>query len=277
MQHEDNILKWLDGSITDAQFAALRKTEEYASLAPIIERTALFKKPSINVEDALQKFNALKKPKTKVVKMAPWKQWSAIAASFVLIASVFFVFSNNTITISTDYAETTDFLLPDASEVVVNAGSELSYSEKKWSKQRKVSLRGEAFFRVNKGKTFDVITTQGTVTVVGTQFNVRQRNDYFEVSCFEGKVKVTTKTDSVMLSQGEAAIVIDGTLREIAAFNASAPDWMRNESAFDKLPFNLVVEELERQFNVTIIYDATLSKKIFSGSFGHKDLNSALQ
>jgi Fe2+-dicitrate sensor, membrane component len=65
--------------------------------------------------------------------------------------------------------------------VNLNSSSQLSYSKNKWDSKREVTLNGEAFFKVSKGSTFDVITLNGKVSVLGTQFNVKQRENYFEV------------------------------------------------------------------------------------------------
>ena len=49
--------------------------------------------------------------------------------------------------------------------------------ENKWKNERSVNLDGEGFFKVAKGSKFDVETSAGTVSVVGTQFNVKNRKD----------------------------------------------------------------------------------------------------
>ena len=130
MQHEKEILKWIDGTITDSELAELRKTPEYAQLKPIIEKTSNFKKPDFNVEQALEGFTKLKQPKNKVVTLTSWKKYTSIAAAIILMVSLYFVFANTNTTVNTDYAETTIFNLPDASEVVLNSGSEIVFSKK---------------------------------------------------------------------------------------------------------------------------------------------------
>jgi ferric-dicitrate binding protein FerR (iron transport regulator) len=59
--------------------------------------------------------------------------------------------------------------------LILNAASKLSFNEKKWADQRALTLEGEAFFKVQKGQTFSVNTTAGVITVLGTQFNVKER------------------------------------------------------------------------------------------------------
>tara|TARA_R110002050_G_scaffold196426_2_gene331336 strand:+ start:28589 stop:29488 length:900 start_codon:yes stop_codon:yes gene_type:complete len=276
MQHEKEILKWIDGTITDSELTELRKTPEYGSLEPIIKNTANFKKPSFDVEQALAGFNRLKQPKAKVVSFGAWKKYGAIAASILVLASLYFVFSNSNITVSTPYAETAAFILPDASEVLMNSGSKVVYSKKEWNKKRELTLSGEAFFKVSKGKIFDVITNQGIVTVVGTQFNVNEREGYFEVQCYEGKVKVSLNNQMFMLRPGKTIKLVAGELSEVMDFNTEVPDWMNKQSNFENVPFDVVVKELERQFNVKVVYDKSLSNKQFTGGFSHESLKEAI-
>jgi ferric-dicitrate binding protein FerR (iron transport regulator) len=281
MQHEKQLLKWLDGRISEAELSALQETAEYKALAPIIAHTDNFKKPTLDVAAALKNFDALKqnaaKQQPKVIAFRPWKQLTAIAASLLLVASLYMVFTTSNTAISTQYAETKIFNLPDASEVALNSGSTIEYSEKKWKEKRELSLEGEAYFKVSKGNVFDVRTKQGTVTVVGTQFNVHERDGLFEVVCYEGKVKVSIAEETVMLSPGQGVHLINGSLNKIDAIAEALPDWLQDESTFKAVPFKQVVAELERQYNISLSYDAKLEDKAFTGSFGHNKLETAIE
>src|SRR5690606_22489623 len=124
--------------------------------------------------------------------------------------------------------EKTEFLLPDNSKVVLNSDSEAEYKSWNWNKKRSVELKGEAFFKVAKGKTFDVNTSLGKVTVVGTQFNVKARDNRFDVTCFEGKVKVTYKNEEVFLTPGESVTFEEGEEIEIPETKAVLPGWINN-------------------------------------------------
>jgi ferric-dicitrate binding protein FerR (iron transport regulator) len=278
MQHEKEILKWLDGTITDSELEELRNTPEFKDLEPIIKNTSNFKKPSFNTEENLEAFHKLKEKQTKkVVSINSWKKYVAIAASLVLIVSMYFIFSNTATTVHTQLAETTNFNLPDNSEVALNSDSEIEYSEKTWNTKRELKLQGEAFFKVSKGKTFDVITNQGTVTVVGTQFNVQERDNFFQVRCFEGKVKVSVYGTTVFLTPGKGVKLVDGELNEEETFDASIPDWLNNESNFDNVPFDVVVKEFERQFNIKVDYDKALANKKFTGGFSYANSDDAIE
>ena len=140
-----------------------------------------------------------------------------------------------------------------------------------------MKLQGEAYFKVTKGKKFDVETKQGTISVLGTQFNVLERNGIFKVTCFEGKVSVDYKGQQFLLTAGKSIAVIEGKLNEIDGLTEATPEWTRGESNFDDVPLKLVIEELERQYNVSVKYDKSLSKINFKGGFTYNNLETAIE
>jgi ferric-dicitrate binding protein FerR (iron transport regulator) len=88
----------------------------------------------------------------------------------------------------------TFIVLPDGSQVWLNAGSKLTYDNSFGENDRKVKLTGEAFFKVktNKKKPFIVSTRQMNVRAYGTSFNVKAYPDdkVISTTLVEGIVKV---------------------------------------------------------------------------------------
>ncbi len=82
--------------------------------------------------------------------------------------------------------------LPDGTDVVLNVGSRLEVGGDFLASNRKVKLTGQAKFNVkhNTGKPFSVETSTGTVTVLGTEFVVRDYawDSLKTVSVWEGRV-----------------------------------------------------------------------------------------
>ena len=66
-------------------------------------------------------------------------------------------------------------VLPDGSDVWLNAGSRLKYSAQFTAKERTVELSGEAYFEVAKERKrrFVVVTSNVSINVHGTTFNVK--------------------------------------------------------------------------------------------------------
>ena len=150
----------------------------------------------------------------------------------VVTLGIYFAFFNNPETIfETLASEKISIELPDHSKVDLNAQSSIAFNSKNWKNNRAIKLNGEAFFKVAKGSVFDVKTKQGVVTVVGTQFNVKQRDNYFEVKCFEGIVKVIANDISKQLAAGETFQLLNGQFSE-GKTRASAPKWIDNLKPF---------------------------------------------
>ncbi len=170
--------------------------------------------------------------------------------------------------------------LPEKSEVTVNAGSKVSYNRKRFPDDRDIRLEGEAFFIVKPGSEFTVITPQGTVTVIGTSFNVISRPGRFEVSCYTGKVKVEQGLkDKMEITSGERCYT--DKLKEklkLKTFDSSpiAPDWMRGKFTFEDQSLSVVVSELERQYGVKVKLTPEIKDIKYTGLFESGDLEKAL-
>jgi transmembrane sensor len=89
--------------------------------------------------------------------------------------------------------------LPDGTEVILNAGSKLSYSTEYGKKLREVEFSGEAYFKVakNKNKPFIVHTSKTSIEALGTEFNVKAypNENIIETILVEGSVAIR-KTDT---------------------------------------------------------------------------------
>lgn len=96
----------------------------------------------------------------------------------------------------------TNIVLPDGTEVSLNAGSVLRYHRGFGIRERNVTLDGEGYFKVAKNAEvpFFVKTNDVQVQVVGTVFNVRAYDDdnYVMVSLLEGRVNLSASANSVM-------------------------------------------------------------------------------
>ena len=147
-------------------------------------------------------------------------------------------------------------LLPDGSTVILNADSELSYTASDFDQAREVTLKGEAFFEVTPGSPFLVKGEQGSVEVLGTSFNAYFRNQQLEVSCFTGSVKVSTGESSHMLEPGQLTKSGESEpLSKPATFDQNkVASWRTGEFYFDQVPLSEVLQELQRQFDLEIVY-----------------------
>jgi len=166
--------------------------------------------------------------------------------------------------------------LPENSQVILNEDSHLSFNEKNWNENRSLSLEGEAYFEVTKGAVFDVNTNHGTVTVLGTKFNVNDRNDSFEVVCYEGSVGVKYEKTYLKLSPGDKAVLRNGKLVSEKK-HTTQPGWIHDESTFKNKPIDMVLQELKSVYAINIITKNIDVDLRYTGSFTNLDLEVALE
>lgn len=293
---KDNYLaKWLDGQLDGEDLREFEASEEFAAYQRIaaateeLEIEATFKKEEIwnsLLDQKLRKAGAGDQPVIPLdreVNKAEDSRWNRsrflkIAASVAILLSVgYFLLMDGSTRITTGAGERELALLPDQSRVTLNAESRIAYNEGKWEEARRLELHGEAFFDVQKGQKFTVQTGMGEVTVLGTQFDVAQREDFFRVICFEGKVAVTYRNNDFVLLPGDSFQVLDGEGALQYKHEQTAPGWMSNRSDFRSVPLGKVLDEIERQYNIRIIREAVPEDKKFTGSFRHDNLKQALE
>ncbi|MEZ4802037.1 MAG: FecR family protein [Gelidibacter sp.] len=277
MEKEYLIEKWLNGELTPEEHEVFKNLDDYQFYVGIVENAKNFKASDISKVDDFETFHKKLNAKKAEVAKPLWTNPLLRVASVIIIALglYFTLFYNPTTHITTVAHQKTTIALPDASQVTLNTLSEVAFNKNTWDKKRQVNLKGEAFFKVQKGKTFDVITSDGRVTVVGTQFSVKQRDNYFEVKCYEGIVKVTSNSISDTLTVGETYRILDGKLSQNKT-TSKQPQWMDNISSFEAVPFKEVIAELERQYDVTVDIQNITQNPLFTGGFVHDKLDNAL-
>jgi len=276
---ENYLAKWLNNDLSEEELAVFKNSDEYASYEKLIKVSGSLEAPDFDVDKALDDFKNTNLTKdTKIIRMSPMKKLWRIAAAIAVIFVVSYLYvSTLDESVSTQYAERNEVILPDNSEIILNADSRITYSEKNWDKERKIALEGEAFFKVAKGQKFTVATADGLVTVLGTQFNVENRKGFFEVTCYEGLVSVTYNDKTTKLPAGNSFIVFNGNVVERETPANTTPSWMSFESTFKSIPLNYVLDELERQYDIEVETQNVKLDQLFTGSFSNTNLNLALQ
>lgn len=165
---------------------------------------------------------------------------------------------DNLIEISATYGENKHLLLPDSSEIWLNAGTVIKYPKRFSDSQRLVHLDGEAYFSVKKDAShpFIVKTPQLSVKVLGTQFNVKAYADepLVTTTLTSGKVEITPSSqDSRILKPNEQLTYNKHTsginITEVPA--ADADSWITGKLIFTHAPFTEIIRTLERRYNVT--------------------------
>jgi ferric-dicitrate binding protein FerR (iron transport regulator) len=180
-------------------------------------------------------------------------------------------------TISTPRGGQYQVVLPDGSQVWLNAASSLRFPVAFTGKDRPVTLTGEAYFEVAQqaDKPFIVRTRGMQVNVLGTHFNVMAYPD-------EGHVKTTLVEGAVSVSQGNAtSLMKPGQQASIndngSNFNISRPDledvmaWKEGEFRFRKTDISMIMRQIARWYDVDIEYKGDLSGIKLYGSMTRKE------
>ena len=275
MEQNYFLSKWLSNEITEEELGNHLSATEIAAYKKIISATNQLEVPEYNPEEALKKIK-LKHNKPKAGKLHFMSRIYRIAAILTLLLLSYYFISDKEKTYATQFAEKISFDLPDKSNVRLNADSEITFKTKNWKRNKVLNLKGEAFFSVFKGTTFTVNTALGTVTVLGTKFNVVVRENYFEVNCYEGIVSTNYQNKTIEVPAGSSFKVLNN-VSEFGKINATNPSWIENKSSFKSMPYKYVVQEIERQYNITVVYDAKNAESLFTGNFTHTNLDMALK
>ncbi|MEM8907355.1 MAG: FecR domain-containing protein [Bacteroidota bacterium] len=216
----------------------------------------------------------------RVRSIRKWLGYVAAAASVAILLFVFFPKGEQYQELLANNGEQRTYYLPDSSEVKLNAGSRLLVAIDAWTKERKVQLEGEAFFKVRRGGKFVVETAEGSVEVLGTSFNVNARVGSLAVDCFSGKVRVAAKT----VEKPQVLKALDGVKIEAGATDwdsyrvnpSRQATWRTGVFYFDKAPLIKVFAALERQFDLQVDIDEQQHFRQYTGFFNRQDLDEAL-
>ena len=160
-------------------------------------------------------------------------------------------------------------LLADGTAVHLNAGSELRYPVAFAAAERKVHLKGEAWFEVAKDaeRPFYVETDEVSIRVYGTAFNVNTHGlRATETVLVEGEIGISGKGGTGEPGQLAACDHHSGeiTFREVDVRKYTA--WKNGEFCFNDDTLEEILEELGRWYDVRIVYRSAGKKHIqFSG------------
>lgn len=150
--------------------------------------------------------------------------------------------------------------LSDGTKVWLNSETELRYPVHFNGKERKVFLKGEAFFKVthNKKKPFIVSSERQNVKVFGTSFNVKDYIDEYTVqtTLAEGSVKVYDKNSdqAQFIKPGEQAVICNNKLcvREVDVEEYIS--WKEGEFIFKHERLEEIMTKISRWYDVEIFY-----------------------
>jgi len=278
--HETLLARWLEGEITPAEAKLLAEMEGLQELKDTLDVYENMGLPPMDMEQAWARLasNTVQAPKTiKTNHRSLFPTIMRFAAAIALIVGVGFWYAAYFLEQSfyANPGKTALVTLPDGSEATLNAGSTLSYSKWTWKNKRIVHLTGEAYFKVQKGEKFTVKTAHGETQVLGTQFDVYDRGNTFQVKCFEGKVRVSDKQQTKVITKGQGVKISNKMVKNLVV-GAHQPAWFEGETKFFENSLQEVFDEMQRQYILEIQTDGVDLTRQFTGILPNKNLDRAM-
>ena len=148
--------------------------------------------------------------------------------------------------------------LSDGTLVTLNRASELRFPSEFNRGARRLRLQGEAFFKVqpDAARVFTVAVRNLEISVLGTAFNVDNLTDtaLVNVTVTEGRVRLRTKTQSVIVQAGESVTFRhkDGRISKNDAQDPNFLSYENRQFIFSGTPMRSVIRRLEAVYGAPI-------------------------
>lgn len=146
---------------------------------------------------------------------------------------------------------------------------------------RAVALEGRAYFAVAKmeGRGFRIATSAGTVTVLGTRFDLNTESDELRLVVVEGRVALAAQGQKEEVGAGEVGQVIRGKLLPAVKVPDVRPmvDWLGDFLAFQATPFGEAAREIGEEYDVRIdIREPAIARRTITAWFADQTLETVL-
>ncbi len=284
---DDFLARWLSGELTPEEkikFESSKESDEFKAILDSVDKLSL---PKYDVEEELQKLKAKRVASsappsnvTKTIRFPQFVRYAVAAVVIMVITFTYFLTRPNYVVFETLAGQVEEITLPDQSVVTLNGNSTLKYNPDEFENNRHLILSGEAFFEVTKGINFEVETSQGNIKVLGTSFNIWNRNKLLDVVCFTGKVNVSKKTYSQDLTPGDGLRVDNGKLKSswTKVLSDSKPAWiLLGVTNLENVTLQEALNELINTFGIEIESNNDLNSIPYNGTFPNNDVETAIK
>ncbi len=239
---------------------------------------------NVDPEELYQRIltNIDRQPITSVRSAWPWLRIAAMVIVGLGLGWGLYLTSNRLAGTTTEETQehlmvrytSKDFIrLPDGSTVVLNEGSELTYSIPYGNGQREVTLTGEAYFDIkpNPDNPFIVHTGQVQTKVLGTAFNVNARKEKVVVTVTRGLVEVGDAKKTYSLVRPDEQIVVNtasNIFEKTTIKGGAGLEWQAQNLVFDGISLADAAKIMEEHFDITVtIENAAIQKCRISAWF----------
>lgn len=185
-----------------------------------------------------------------------------VGAGYLVRERTYNALSARMAVLETPAGQRAKMILPDGSQVWLNADTRMEYPAVFSKSERRVKLSGEALFEVAHDALcpFIVETFASEVEVLGTKFNVlaEAETHRFSTTLLQGRVKVTNLADShdvIIMNPDEVVNLVNGHLFLENLQDSSSLCWMDGQVSFGGLAFDDLMSRFEKAFGTTIVIE----------------------
>lgn len=254
-------------NILDRYFRGIASEDDKSAIHQWLEQSDENEKEFIRERIKRDALVLLEEPRhEEKAKRMSFSWWLSLAACILVIFG-FFAFRekitedkliNTTQSINVPAGNRTNIALPDGSNVWLSSNTKLTYPIAFTGKKREVTLDGEGYFEVAKGKKpFIVRTAKYNIEVLGTVFNVEaySKSNRFVTSLFEGKIKLydSSLNDQAILLPGQTAELKGNSLQVNSIVDENEYRWIEGLIYFDDKTFDEIMLILEKFFDIHIV------------------------
>lgn len=200
----------------------------------------------------------------KIAKRAAvWKVAASILVLFGCwkLQQQFFIAPLTYKQISNPQGKLMEIMLPDSTNVILNANSTLRYAED-FNKHRNVQLTGEAMFSVTKDQAHPFIIESADsieTTVLGTSFTVRSYSELAEtkIMVLSGKIQVQRAGTLLAILDKDKVLSYNHQNKEKQLMVIPDADkhtgWVRGEWEYDRMGIRELQSLLHNYYNVQVM------------------------
>lgn len=176
------------------------------------------------------------------------------------------------VTAATPRGGTYQVILPDGTEVRLNAATKITFPSKFKDRERRIVLDGEAYFKVvhNAGKPFIVESRGQEVKDIGTEFNINAYTDegLIRTTLVAGSAEVSslTSASTLTLYPNQQATLANHTLKMTEVNVNDVIAWTRGTFSFTQEGITSIMRKIARWYDVDIIYETDVSDVSFTGT-----------
>ncbi len=246
----------------------------------------------MNLRNRLEDDGLLSDPVDRASRKIMLPQMMRVAAAVILLVGLTIISyliltpdsSSVILAVSTTDNQEFGIVLPDGSEVDLNAHSKFEYRLEE-SGIRSVKLTGEAWFSVSSDPVhpFIVEAGSGVIKVTGTSFSVRTDpdKDRIEVYVASGSVrfhKARKDNEVLSLEPGTLGVLEQNRLKEEKSIDMNYLSWKTRKLVFRQTRLGEVAGVLNRTYGKNIRFNnEILEDCLFTGTFDQQPVDSVMK